>query len=74
MKAILLGMVGCLALTVSGYIFANCGSGRCDSVVGVCDPFESDCQCSDPICNKPMYSNCISRAYCCRAFGNIGAR
>lgn len=38
------------------------------------NPNESYCQCSDLLCQKPMYTDCISRAYCCEAFGNIGAR
>jgi hypothetical protein len=75
MKALSLSIAACLALLFSHYALADCGTGRCGSSNNnVCNPYESDCQCSDPICNKPMYSNCISRAYCCEAFGNIGAR
>jgi len=76
MRRILLSLIGCLALTLaltlSSTALANCGGGRCGT--NACNPYESDCQCSDPLCNKPMYTNCISRAYCCEAFGNIGAR
>lgn len=72
MKIILVSIMSCLIVTLSSYAFADCNGGRC--VTKTCNPYESDCQCSDPICNKPMFSNCISRAYCCEAFGNIGAR
>jgi hypothetical protein len=73
MRSALLSVIGCLALALSGYALADCSGGEgCQG--GTCNPYLSDCQCSDPICHKPMYSNCISRTYCCEAFGNIGAR
>jgi hypothetical protein len=74
MKKLALNVIGCLALLFSVNVTANCGIGGCGAEGNVCDPVKSDCQCSDPLCNKPMYTNCISRAYCCEAFGNIGAR
>lgn len=83
MKTVLLSLAGCLLLITSATVMANCGSGSAiacggpgpsGSGAGMCDPVKSDCQCSDPLCHKPMYTNCISRAYCCEAFGNIGAR
>ena len=72
MRSVILSVVGCLALTLGGYALANCVDGVC--APQACDPYKSDCQCSDPLCHKPQYTNCISREYCCRAFGNIGAR
>ena len=71
-------LADCGSSAISGGSVISCGSGgggyRGGSGAGPCDPIKSDCQCSDPLCNKPMYTNCISRAYCCEAFGNIGAR
>lgn len=63
-------------ISLSAFAWDNsCMNGGCDvTLVEGCNPFESYCQCTDPICNRPQYSNCISRAYCCEAFGNIGAR
>jgi len=72
MRSLLFSVISCLTLTLSGYVFGDCSGEHC--YAKSCVPYESDCQCSDPICHKPMYSNCISRAYCCEAFGNIGAR
>jgi len=74
MRTALLTLFGCLTIALSGYALADCGSGGCDSGAGGCNPYESNCQCTDPICNLPAYSDCISRAYCCEAFGNIGGR
>ena len=74
MKSVFLSIIGCIALTLSGYALADCNGGGCGNPARPCNPYQSDCQCSDPICNKPMYSNCISRTYCCEAFGNVGAR
>lgn len=75
MKTVLLSVAGCLILAFSGITLADCFGGGCGGgEQRICDPMKSDCQCSDPLCNKPMYTNCISRGYCCEAFGNIGAR
>lgn len=75
MKAIIAILASSFILGMSSIALASdggCGSGGCGS--DACDPYQSDCQCTDPICNKPWYSDCISRSYCCEAFGNIGAR
>jgi len=72
MRTALLTLFGCLAIACSGYALADCSGGSCGD--SACNPYESNCQCTDPICNLPAYSDCISRAYCCEAFGNIGAR
>lgn len=73
MRAIVLVISGCLAIILSGHVFASCNDEGCFEG-GYCNPYESFCQCTDPMCNRPQYSDCISRAYCCEAFGNIGAR
>jgi len=79
MRMTLLTIIGCAAILMSGSIFAwsdndssSCSGGNCGA--SYCNPYESDCQCTDPTCNNPADSNCISRGYCCEAFGNIGAR
>lgn len=72
MKAAILMIIGCLTVLLSGYTFADCNDEGCSE--GICNPYESYCQCTDPMCNRPQYSDCISRAYCCEAFGNVGAR
>lgn len=80
MRVTIATLIGCLAILISGQALAGCGScgdgGGCgDGGCGVaCDENQTRCQCTDPICNKPWYSDCISRSYCCEAFGNVGAR
>lgn len=70
MKAAILTFIGCSVFLMSEYSLASCGS--CGS--SFCNPYETNCQCTDPACNNPWDSDCISRAACCEAFGNIGAR
>lgn len=72
MKTVFLILMSCLTLTLSGYALADCDGGNCEE--GACNPYESNCQCTDPICNRPAYSDCTSRARCCEAFGNVGGR
>ncbi|MBX3708654.1 MAG: hypothetical protein KIT56_05555 [Gammaproteobacteria bacterium] len=76
MRITLSTFIGCLAILMNGYTFAwsegGCGGGSCGTAY--CSPYESNCQCTDPGCNHPQDTNCISRGYCCEAFGNIGAR
>ncbi|MBV9576834.1 MAG: hypothetical protein JO149_09445 [Gammaproteobacteria bacterium] len=74
MKAAILTIMGsCLILLNSNAIAGSCGSnGGCGG--GGCNPQETSCQCTDPACNSPWDSDCISRAYCCKAFGNVGGR
>jgi hypothetical protein len=76
MRVFILSLFGCAAIAFGGYAYAysddSCGDGECGP--SSCNPYESNCQCTDPLCSKPMYTDCISRAYCCEAFGNIGAR
>jgi len=74
MKMFMLAVLGCLTMTVSSFVWAGACYGNCGGEAGVCNPIESNCQCTDPMCNRPQYSDCISRAYCCEAFGNIGGR
>lgn len=79
MKATLITVIGCSILLTSNLAFAwyddnqsSCQGGSCGS--SYCNPYESNCQCTDPACSHPADSNCISRGYCCEAFGNVGAR
>lgn len=76
MKAIFAILAGSIIFGMSGAVFADGGCSGGDGSCGsdACDPYQSTCQCTDPICNKPWYSDCISRSYCCEAFGNMGAR
>jgi hypothetical protein len=78
MKKELLSVIGCFAFIFAGNAVASvCENGSCTEIsyaTTTCNPFETNCQCTDPICNKYMYSDCISRAYCCEAFGNPGGR
>lgn len=78
MRTLVSSIVFFVSLLLGSHAFAwqaYCEDGRCGTnLASSCNPYESYCQCTDPICNRPMYSNCISRAYCCEAFGNIGAR
>lgn len=71
MKAKLAIIIGCLSIAMSGYIHADCGNGNCDG--GYCDESQTPCQCTDPGCNDPWDTNCLSRSACCQAFGNVGA-
>ncbi|VVC74937.1 hypothetical protein AQUSIP_02110 [Aquicella siphonis] len=76
MKSTLLTVIGCLTLSMTSLSFAwsdsACSGGSCGA--SYCNPYESNCQCTDPACSHPEDTDCISRAYCCEAFGNIGAR
>lgn len=72
MKGKLAIMIGCLLLFISSYSFGDCDNGNCGD--GYCDENQSYCQCTDPACNSPWDSNCLSRGACCEAFGNVGAR
>lgn len=75
MKATILTFLGCVAILMSGYSLgwsSGCDQGNCGS--NFCNPYETECQCTDPACNRPWDSDCISRAECCEAFGNMGAR
>lgn len=72
MKIAVASILGCLAILFSATTWADCSTGSCGG--SECDYNQTSCQCTDPICNKPWYSDCISRGYCCEAFGNIGAR
>lgn len=78
MKAMFAILAGSIIFGMSGIAFAGgCGGGDGSSCGGggeACDPYQSSCQCTDPMCDRPWYSDCISRAYCCEAFGNVGAR
>lgn len=75
MKATVSIAVGCCILLLNSNAFAGgCSSDRGGCGSGACNPYETNCQCTDPSCHNPWDSDCISRAYCCQAFGNIGAR
>lgn len=75
MKATVLIVIGCLTIFFGGYSFASgCGDSTGGCGGGGCNPFETSCQCTDPTCNNPWDSDCISRSYCCEAFGNVGGR
>ncbi len=51
------------------------GSGCGFASYSSCNPWESNCQCTDPACGPTQRydTNCLSRGACCEAFGNIGA-
>lgn len=68
MKTRMFALLSCLFLLACNTALAW------DEDMGGCNPYESNCQCTDPVCSRPWDSNCISRAECCEAFGNIGAR
>lgn len=75
MRKALVTILVCSAVLAGQHSLAwadSCSGGSCGS--SYCNPYESSCQCTDPTCNNPADSDCISRAYCCEAFGNIGAR
>lgn len=76
MKTRMLALLGCVAFSISCAAFADdCLGGSCGSLsTASCNPYETNCQCTDTACHRPWDSNCISRAECCEAFGNIGAR
>lgn len=77
MKAVLVIFIGCLAIAMGTITFANCHHHHryvVKKVVKKCDPNEASCQCTDPTCDRPWDSNCISRGECCEAFGNVGGR
>ncbi len=80
MKTAIFILLGSLMLLFASFSWAGCGdSGGCSSSSGGCgdstgSAYESNCQCTDPTCNSPWDSNCINRAYCCEAFGNVGGR
>lgn len=70
MKAKLAVVIGFLSILVSGFTYGDCGS----CFGGACDENESYCQCTDPGCNNPWDTDCLSRSACCEAFGNVGGR
>ncbi len=73
MKAAVLIVIGCAMMSLASVSLADCGDeGGCGG--NVCNPYETSCQCTDPACNHPWDTDCISRAYCCQAFGNVGGR
>ncbi len=77
MKATLLTLVGFITIFLSTQTLAwpdegSCQGGNCGPAA--CNPYETNCQCTDPACNRPWDTNCISRGECCEAFGNMGAR
>lgn len=67
--------LGVCSLLMLGNAFAGCGEGGCGDGFGNCDAseFENVCQCTDPVCNSSD-RGCLSKAECCEAFGNMGAR
>lgn len=76
MKSFILVMTGCLSLFLSTGSFAwfddsDCAQGNCG--VSSCNPYVSNCQCTDPLCGS-YDMNCLSTGACCEAFGNVGAR
>ncbi len=74
MKATILTIIGCVMVLACSVVWSDdgCSSGTCGP--SFCNPYETNCQCTDPACNRPWDSDCISRAECCEAFGNMGAR
>lgn len=72
MKIAIMILLTTLSLFVSHYVWSACDGGGCG--FSSCNPYESTCQCVDPGCSSPWDTDCISRGYCCEAFGNIGAR
>ena len=74
MRTGFLTLLACLLLSMSHMVVAypDCYQDNCGPVA--CNPYESNCQCTDPACSRPWDSDCISRAACCEAFGNVGAR
>ena len=70
-------ILGCLCFLLNSYAFAaGCSS---SSVCGRnyqkpssgCASRNDSCQCADPACINGD-NDCMSRAKCCAAFGNIG--
>jgi len=73
MKSAIASLLFIISLTLGFYAYAGCGQRACGKGQ-ICDYYQTKCQCTDPACSYPSYTNCISRGYCCKAFGNIGAR
>ncbi len=76
MKAMIVAVIGCISIMMSGMSFAwgeesSCASGDCGG--SSCNPYVSSCQCTDPLCGS-YDMNCLSTGACCEAFGNVGAR
>lgn len=77
MKVALLTILGSSVFFFSTLIFAGCcgGAGSGAYCQGRCPVYETEyettCQCSDVNCGT---NSCLSRAKCCEAFGNVGAR
>lgn len=75
MKATLAIVTTCAGILLSTYVFADCGNGGCQQSgnCGGASEYENVCQCTDPVCNS-VDRGCLSKAECCEAFGNVGAR
>jgi len=68
MKVLFFTLLACLA-TLASTSYAACYQASCYKSYST--SYQSNCQCTDPACYGS--NNCLDRAKCCRAFGNIGS-
>lgn len=77
MKTLCAALLTLIGLLFSVGSFADCYSctyrqsscNTCNTCVDNCSS-RNQCACTEPSCGK---NPCLSRAACCRAFGNVGA-
>lgn len=75
MKTLFFVLIGCITLTLSSQLWADCYRGGKFTSCRSCEassPYVTTCQCTDQGVGRN--NSCMSTAKYCEAFGNVGGR